>query len=52
MLQPINLEKEFLKILFQSQLAQKKLKYTNDLLDLYDKWAENFPTRKGCKSNR
>ena len=26
---------------------EDKLKYTNDLLDLYDNWALNFPSRRG-----
>ena len=26
---------------------EDKLKYANDLVALYDKWAENFPSRKG-----
>ena len=31
----------------KSTTPEEKASYTNDLLDLYDKWAENFPTRKG-----
>jgi hypothetical protein len=31
----------------KSTSPEDKESYTNDLLELYDKWAENFPTRSG-----
>ena len=36
--------KDFIK---KSESEEDKSKYLNDLLSLYDQWAENFPERKG-----
>ena len=33
----------------KSESAEDKSKYLNDLLSLYDLWAENFPERKGVR---
>ena len=38
--------KDFIK---ESDSEEDKSKYLNDLLSLYDQWAENFPERKGIK---
>ena len=38
--------KDFIK---KSNSDQDKTKYLNDLLSLYDQWAENFPERKGIR---
>ena len=38
--------KDFIK---ESISDQDKTKYLNDLLSLYDQWAENFPERKGIR---
>ena len=38
--------KDFIK---KSESEENKSKYLNDLLSLYDQWAENFPQRKGVK---
>ncbi len=38
--------KDFIK---KSESAEDKSKYLNDLLSLYDLWAENFPERKGVR---
>ena len=47
--QHINMEtilKDFIK---KSESERKQSKYLNDLLSLYDQWAENFPERKGVR---
>ena len=38
--------KDFIK---KSESEEDKSKYLNDLLSLYDQWAENFPERKGVR---
>ena len=38
--------KDFIK---KSESEENKSKYLNDLLSLYDLWAENFPERKGVR---
>ena len=38
--------KDFIK---KSESEENKSKYLNDLLSLYDQWAENFPERKGIR---
>ena len=38
--------KDFVK---KSESEEDKSKYLNDLLSLYDQWAENFPERKGVR---
>ena len=38
--------KDFIK---KSESEEDKSKYLNDLLSLYDLWAENFPERKGVR---
>ena len=38
--------KDFIK---KSESEEDKSKYLNDLLSLYDQWAENFPERKGIR---
>ena len=38
--------KDFIK---KSESEENKSKYLNDLLSLYDLWAENFPERKGIR---
>ncbi len=38
--------KDFIK---KSESGEDKSKYLNDLLSLYDQWAENFPERKGVR---
>ena len=38
--------KDFIK---KSESEENKSKYLNDLLSLYDQWAENFPERKGVR---
>lgn len=38
--------KDFIK---KSESVEDKSKYLNDLLSLYDQWAENFPERKGVR---
>mgnify|MGYP001356485371 FL=1 len=38
--------KDFIK---KSESSEDKSKYLNDLLSLYDLWAENFPERKGVR---
>ena len=38
--------KDFIK---KSASEEDKSKYLNDLLSLYDQWAENFPERKGVR---
>ena len=38
--------KDFIK---KSESEEDKFKYLNDLLSLYDQWAENFPERKGVR---
>ena len=38
--------KDFIK---KSESQEDKSKYLNDLLSLYDQWAENFPERKGVR---
>ena len=38
--------KDFIK---KSESEEDKSKYLNDLLDLYDQWAQNFPERKGVR---
>ena len=38
--------KDFIK---KSETEENKSKYLNDLLSLYDQWAENFPERKGIR---
>ena len=38
--------KDFIK---ESDSEEDKSKYLNDLLSLYDQWAENFPERKGIR---
>ena len=38
--------KDFIK---KSESEQDKSKYLNDLLSLYDQWANNFPERKGVR---
>jgi len=38
--------KDFIK---KSESEEDKSKYLDDLLDLYDQWAQNFPERKGVR---
>ena len=38
--------KDFIK---KSESEEDKSKYLNDLLSLYDQWADNFPERKGVR---
>ena len=38
--------KDFIK---KSESEEDKSKYLNDLLSLYDEWADNFPERKGVR---
>ena len=38
--------KDFIK---KSESEENKSKYLNDLLSLYDQWADNFPERKGVR---